>query len=296
MFQRMRQSAKSLATICILSTMFLVTVSGTLSLYLGQENILKSSHPYDVTLHFDETIVEDDIRTFEQSLIHLAEKHDVLLRADADKLTYERASDGSQLPGLRYVPENAEILQLNKLLFINRTMIFDLEGGEENCLKFVQDARTLYMDTFPEKTLSSINVFEARQNGYASFGGLLFLGAFFGILFLSVTVLIIYFKQVSEGYEDKEQFAILQKVGMDDVQVKSTINMQVLWVFFIPLGMTIVHMLFASKIMAVMLESFMLYDWGLVLACIGGSCAIFAILYLVVYKLTAHVYYRIVKW
>lgn len=296
MFQRMRQSAKSLATICILSTMFLVTVSGTLSLYLGQENILEASHPYDVTLHFDETIVEDDIRTFEQSLIHLAEKNDVLLNADADKLTYERASDGSQLPGLRYVPENAEILQLNKLLFINRTMIFDLEGGEENCLKFVQDARTLYMDTFPEKTLSSINVFEARQNGYASFGGLLFLGAFFGILFLSVTVLIIYFKQVSEGYEDKEQFAILQKVGMDDVQVKSTINMQVLWVFFIPLGMTILHMLFASKIMAVMLESFMLYDWGLVLACIGGSCAIFAILYLVVYKLTAHVYYRIVKW
>jgi ABC-type antimicrobial peptide transport system permease subunit len=296
MFQRMRQSAKSLATICILSTMFLVTVSGTLSLYLGQENILEASHPYDVTLHFDETIVEDDIRTFEQSLIHLAEKHDVLLRADLDKLTYERASDGSQLPGLRYVPENAEILKLNRLLCIDRTMLFDLEGGEENCLKFVQDARALYMDTFPEKTLSSINIFEARQNGYASFGGLLFLGAFFGILFLSVTVLIIYFKQVSEGYEDKEQFAILQKVGMDDAQVKSTINMQVLWVFFIPLGMTILHMLFASKIMAVMLESFMLYDWGLVLACIGGSCAIFAILYLVVYKLTAHVYYRIVKW
>ncbi|HMM32239.1 MAG TPA: ABC transporter permease, partial [Clostridia bacterium] len=135
----------------------------------------------------------------------------------------------------------------------------------------------------------------ARQDGYALYGGLLFLGVFFGILFLAVTVLIIYFKQVSEGYEDREQFVILQKVGMDDAQVKSTINAQVLWVFFIPLGMTLLHMLFASKIMAVMLKVFQLYDWGLVLGCIGGCCALFAVLYLVVYKLTAHVYYRIVK-
>ncbi len=296
MFQRMRQNARSLATICILSTMFLVTVSGTLSLYLGQESILKTDHPYDVALRFDETIGVDDVSAFGQALMKLAEERAVLLSADTDKLTYERASDGSQLPGLRYVPENARVMELEKALLIDRTMVFDAKGAEENCLKFVQDARALYVNTFPDKSLSSSNVFEARQDGYAVYGGLLFLGAFFGILFLAVTVLIIYFKQVSEGYEDKEQFAILQKVGMDDAQVKSTINTQVLWVFFIPLGTTILHMLFASKIMAVMLKSFMLYDWGLVLSCIGGSCAIFAILYLVVYKLTAHVYYRIVKW
>jgi putative ABC transport system permease protein len=122
------------------------------------------------------------------------------------------------------------------------------------------------------------------------------LGIFFGILFLAVTVLIIYFKQISEGYEDKAQFSILQKVGMDDAQVKATINRQVLWVFFIPLGMTILHMVFASKIMARMLQMFMLYDWGLVLCCIGGVCVVFALLYLIVYRLTARVYYRIVKW
>jgi putative ABC transport system permease protein len=111
-----------------------------------------------------------------------------------------------------------------------------------------------------------------------------------------VTVLIIYFKQISEGYEDKAQFVILQKVGMDDKQVKATINRQVLWVFFIPLGMTILHMVFASRIMAHMLQTFMLYDWGLVLSCIGGVCAVFVLLYFVVYTLTAKVYYRIVKW
>ncbi|HWR19326.1 MAG TPA: FtsX-like permease family protein [Clostridia bacterium] len=296
MFQRMRQSAKSLATICILSTMFLVTISGTLSLYLGQENILKASHVYDVSLRIDKTIAEGNIRSFEQSLLSLASKHDVRLHATKDKLTYEQASDGTEPTGLRYVPKNAEIIKLDTLLCIDHMMLFDVDGTDQNCISFVQDARTHYLSTFPEKSLSSNNVFEARRNGYATYGGLLFLGAFFGILFLSVTVLIIYFKQVSEGYEDKEQFAILQKVGMDDAQVKSTINTQVLWVFFIPLGMTILHMLFASKIMAVMLESFMLYDWGLVLACIGGSSVLFAVLYLVVYKLTAHVYYRIVKW
>ena len=116
------------------------------------------------------------------------------------------------------------------------------------------------------------------------------------MLFLAVTVLIIYFKQISEGYDDKAQFDILQKVGMDDRQVKSTINSQVLWVFFIPLGMTLLHMLFASKIMSCMLGTFQLNDYGLILRCIGVTCAAFMLLYLIVYKLTARVYYRIVRW
>lgn len=295
MIKRMRQNASSLATLCILSTMFLVTVSGTLSLYLGQENILRANHPYDATLRFDESIGDDEIRAFEPELLKLAGRHGVSLSADESKLTYERADDGSRLAGLRYVPEGTAELELEKLIFLGRTMIFDVSGAEESCVAFLDDARALYVDAFPDKTLGATNIFTARQDGYATYGGLLFLGAFFGILFLSVTVLIIYFKQVSEGYEDKEQFAILQKVGMGDAQVKSTINTQVLWVFFIPLGMTVLHMVFASRIMAVMLETFALYDWGLVLSCIGGACAVFAALYLVVYKLTAHVYYRIVK-
>jgi len=107
-------------------------------------------------------------------------------------------------------------------------------------------------------------------------------------------VLILYFKQVTEGYEDKERFSILQQVGMDDHQVKKTINRQVLWVFFLPLAATALHMLFASKIMAQMLRTFMLYDWNLVLCCIGGSLLAFALLYFGIYWLTARTYYRIV--
>ena len=139
-------------------------------------------------------------------------------------------------------------------------------------------------------------IYSQRAYNYAMYGGLLFMGIFFGMLFLAVTVLIIYFKQISEGYDDKAQFDILQKVGMDDKQVKSTINSQVLWVFFIPLGMTLMHMVFASKIMSMMLGAFQLNDYGLILGCIGITCAAFAALYMAVYFLTSRVYYRIVRW
>ena len=294
MFQRMRQNARSLATICILSTMLLVTVSGTLSLYLGQERALTASFPFDVELRVDEGLTGDDIRAFDAALYRLAKEHGVTLTSDRSKLTYERPED-QEYTQENYVPKDAVFVEGTELIVFDRQMVFDVAGTEESCIAFVDGARALYADTFSGMSLGSTNVFEARQDGYAMYGGLLFLGVFFGILFLAVTVLIIYFKQVSEGYEDREQFVILQKVGMDDAQVKSTINAQVLWVFFIPLGMTLLHMLFASKIMAVMLKVFQLYDWGLVLGCIGGCCALFAVLYLVVYKLTAHVYYRIVK-
>ena len=109
-------------------------------------------------------------------------------------------------------------------------------------------------------------------------------------------MLIIYFKQVTEGYEDKERFEILQKVGMDEDQVKSTINRQILWVFFLPLGMTFLHMIFASKIMARMIESFLVYNWTVTIACVAGVCGVFALLYLWVYRMTARTYFRIVKW
>ena len=83
---------------------------------------------------------------------------------------------------------------------------------------------------------------------------------------------------------------------MSDKQVKETINRQILWVFFLPLVVAICHTVVASKIICVMLQSFELYNSALVLICIAVTCAIFALIYLIVFKLTAKVYYRIVKW
>ncbi len=296
MFQRMRQNAKSLATICILSTMLIVTVSGTLSLYLGQEKSLKEQYTYDVSVAIAPDVGEQAIRDFDKAVVLLGDKYNVKVSADRSKLIfgtppyvdYERNN---------YVRQEYVIMDSLNLLYFNEYMRFDVAGSETDCLSFIEGVRGLCSSMFHEgSAIVTRNSFEARLDYYAMYGGLLFLGVFFGLLFLAVTVLIIYFKQVSEGYEDKAQFAILQKVGMDDKQVKATINRQVLWVFFIPLGMTLLHMVFASKMMARMLQVFMLYDWVLVLSCIGGVCLVFAFLYLAVYKLTAKVYYGIVKW
>lgn len=293
MFQRMRQNAKSLATICILSTMLIVTVAGTLSLYLGQEEMLSGMHPYDVLVRTEKDTDEQAVRDFDSAITALAQENDVTLSADKDKLIYEKQGEFERN---NYVSPDAKWVDTPNLIYFNGGMRFDVDGSEEDCLAFVSSLQALTNQAFPEGSHFVSDVFTARQDGYGLYGGLLFLGAFFGVLFLAVTVLIIYFKQISEGYEDKAQFEILQKVGMDDKQVKATINRQVLWVFFIPLGMTILHMVFASKIMARMLQTFMLFDWGLVLSCIGGVCAVFVLLYLIVYTLTAKVYYRIVKW
>ncbi len=296
MFQRMRQNAKSLATICILSTMLIVTVSGTLSLYLGREQMYAGMYPYDVNVNVGKDTPAQSVREIESTILDLAAKHNVTLTSDKSKLLYDVPADGSY-PHNNVVGANAVWVDTQRLICFDGGMRFDADGTEEDCLAFVSDVRALDHTLFPGAALITANdVFQARQDGYGLYGGLLFLGAFFGLLFLAVTVLIIYFKQISEGYEDKAQFMILQKVGMDDAQVKSTINRQVLFVFFIPLATTILHMVFASKIMARMLQTFMLYDWWLVLACIGGVCVIFALLYLTVYLLTSKVYYRIVKW
>ena len=306
MIQRMKQNGRSLAAVCILSTMLVVTISGTLALYLGQEDMLSAQYPFDVCvwIHTEErgtpaqTIVENTkaITEFESAVVALSKECGVTLSADRSKLIYEKPEENYSHPS-NYVPEGATWVDLPNLICFDGGLRFDVDGTEEDCLAFISGIRQLYAER--TDTISGFSLgdrFTARQDYYALYGGLLFLGAFFGLLFLAVTVLIIYFKQISEGYEDKAHFEIMQKVGMDDAQVRTTINRQVLWVFFIPLFMTALHMVFASKIMARMLQTFMLYDWMLVLACTGGVLILFALMYLVVYRLTAKVYYRIVKW
>lgn len=291
MIQRMRQNARSLATICILSTMLVVTVSGTLSLYAGREEMLHEFNPHDVefSIHFvdkengyplpDKAEQERIMGDIEQLLINSAAKHGVSI----SKEQFVAGEDDS-----KYC--DAAI---------------DLPGVDQRTgyaiMQDFYEAMDAYHEAYNRGSASGLvrgskDIYNERAQSYAMYGGLLFMGVFFGMLFLAVTVLIIYFKQISEGYDDKAQFDILQKVGMDDRQVKATINSQVLWVFFIPLGMTLLHMLFASKIMSCMLGTFQLNDYALILRCIGATCAAFMLLYLIVYKLTARVYYRIVRW
>ncbi|MEA4938618.1 MAG: ABC transporter permease [Christensenella sp.] len=295
MFHRMRQNARGLATICILSTMLVVTVSGTLSLYLGREEMTKGMYPFDAQVYVTKSATEQQIINYDGTLNSLAAQNNVTLSADRNKLITE-LPEGEEIYRNNYVWKESEFVDVPTLIYYDGSFRFDVSGTEDNCLAFIQAIRDHYSESFADTPkLIASDIFTTRVQGYGFYGGLLFLGAFFAVLFLAVAVLILYFKQVTEGYEDKERFAILQQVGMDDEQVKRTINSQVLWVFFLPLAATALHMLFASKIMAQMLRTFMLYDWGLVLTCIGGTLLAFTLLYFGIYRITAQTYYRIVR-
>ncbi len=295
MFHRMRQNARGLATICILSTMLVVTISGTLSLYLGREQMTRGMYPFDAQVFVPETATNEQIVSYDATLNKIAAEHNVILTADKSKLI-TKLPEGEEFRRNNFVWEKSEFIEVPTLIFYDESFRFDMKGTTEDCLAFVQAVRDQYPQSFDATPRLMVSDFySAMEEGYGFYGGLLFLGAFFAVLFLAVAVLILYFKQVTEGYEDKERFEILQKVGMDDQQVKKTINSQVLWVFFLPLMATALHMFFASKIMAQMLKTFMLYDWGLVLTCIAGSLIAFTLLYFVIYRVTARTYYRIVR-
>lgn len=126
-------------------------------------------------------------------------------------------------------------------------------------------------------------------------GSFLFLGAFLGILFLMATVLIMYYKQISEGYDDKQRFEIMEKVGMSKKEIRKTIKTQVLMIFFIPILFSIIHLGFAVKMIFLILGGFGLTNINVLLMYTGASVAIFAFIYLLAYVFTARSYYKIVK-
>lgn len=142
----------------------------------------------------------------------------------------------------------------------------------------------------------SINSRAAKRDSfYMLYGGLFFIGIFLGTLFVMGTVLIIYYKQITEGYDDQRRFKIMQQVGMGQEEVKKTIRSQVLMVFFLPLGTAGIHVLFAFKMITRLLVVFNLTNVQLFAWCCLGTFVVFALFYGLVYSLTARVYYKIVS-
>ncbi len=136
---------------------------------------------------------------------------------------------------------------------------------------------------------------ESRESFFSLYGGLFFLGIFLGALFIMATVLIIYYKQISEGYDDKERFEIMQKVGMSKEEIKKSIGNQVLMVFFLPVVTAIIHIAFAFKVIVKLLAVLNLTNVTLFVICTAGTIFVFAIFYAIVYFLTSRVYYKIVS-
>jgi putative ABC transport system permease protein len=135
---------------------------------------------------------------------------------------------------------------------------------------------------------------DATEYYYGLNGTLLFLGLLLSIVFLFSTALIIYYKQISEGYEDRERFQIMEKVGMSAGEVKATIRSQILQVFFSPLLVAAVHILVAFPILSSFLKVLFLSSNRLFAGCMVVAFGMFLFIYVLIYKATAKVYYQII--
>ena len=182
---------------------------------------------------------------------------------------------------------------------LNYTYQFDLSGTDDEQLNALH---ALLSDPAFASAAEAANVqytTDMRADGYPTlrsmYGGFLFLGFFLGFVFLFATVLIIYYKQVSEGYDDCGRFRIMQQVGMTPKEVKATIRTQVLLMFFLPLVTAAIHIAFAFPLIKQIVFAFGLQNVHLFLLCTLGTFGVFALLYTFVYLLTARTYYRIVR-
>lgn len=370
---RMKQNAVGLANICILSTAVLVTLSTTVSLYLGLEDSLNNQYPYDMILSVDDTSEHrfDEITSEIQALSKI---HAVTIKSytsytyvdfvanatndqfnTSDPYNYDLNSmiihlidiDAyNTLAGTSYTLNQDEVLLLSQgepyvpntitiddLTFTIKEKVAsfaDFKSNQSNWLKgyvlFVNDAHTIQALTQSDDTLTSrrilfntdsedlsfvwdvretlieknlINYFSSKELAKSDFltvyGGFLFIGIFLGTLFLSATVMIIYYKQISEGYDDKARFEILQNVGMSYKEIKSSIKSQILLVFFLPLLTAMLHIGFAFNVITKLLAIFNFTNTLIFFFCTAITLLIFAAIYFYVYVLTAKSYYKIVK-
>lgn len=392
MSYRMRKNGAGLASICILSTMVLVTLSTTICLYMGEEQILYQRYPRDiVSAVYD--LPQEEIPAFRSFVDEFAEEHgstpeNVLAYSYADlsgavignRFDMARGStedisldlrsvyvvpiaDYNAIYGtdIRLADDEAAVYFKGKgfdydeieiddwgsyritrrldeftitgadaamvydsiYLFVNNYSdlnslgeyrngisaeyggqlskivyyyCFDLDCDDQAKLDFY-DQIELHENEFPF-TFSRLK-FECRVREYDEFlgmyGGLFFLGILFGGVFILAAVLIMYYKQISEGYNDRARFDILRKVGMSDREIRRAVNSQVLTVFFVPLITAGIHMAFAFPMLTKILGLFSMRDAGF-LAVVTLICfAVFAVLYVAVYALTSRSYYGIVS-
>ena len=171
---------------------------------------------------------------------------------------------------------------------------FDLDGSMDNKVEFCSTLRDTLNQSL-ERVATVENIYTSRQDFLSIYGSLLFIGLFLGTFFMIATVLIIYYKQISEGYDDHDRFNIMQNVGMSKDEVKEAIKSQVMIVFFLPLITAIIHIMVAFPVVNKILAIFYMTNTKLFLGFTGIVILIFTIVYGVVYRLTAKVYYKLVN-
>lgn len=188
---------------------------------------------------------------------------------------------------------------------VSSNLILDFEdenAAADSYGDFIKGMRGLLQQYVNEKpasdgecSLKADNKWDALADLKGMYGTLLFLGLMLSVIFLFATALIIYYKQISEGYEDQTRFRIMQKVGMSEAEVKGAIRSQIRLVFFLPLLVAAVHLAFVFPILTRMPEVLFQTNKGLVVGCMLAALGMFAMIYTLIYSLTAKSYYKIVR-
>lgn len=185
----------------------------------------------------------------------------------------------------------------DRLVNLNQYYGYNLDCEAEQQIDVYSSVKE-QLNQYSEETDIKISTGSAaleKESFYGLYGGLFFLGILLGIVFVFAAVLIIYYKQISEGYEDQSRFEIMQKVGMTKAEIRKSINSQVLTVFFIPLLMSAIHLGFAFPMIYKMLILFGITNLPFLLLVNFVSFAVFALFYIIVYKFTSKAYYSIVS-
>jgi len=375
---RMRKNAAGLASICILSTMVLVTLATTVALQTGTADLLKKSYPTD----YSATAFVEDTSTIRQlseqiSKMKAQSKGTVsnemnylsVLRAaksmeggvdiegvypgdsPAAFITFLSADDYNRIFGTNFHPsdneavlglvkgddKNVSAIRVNGQLTLQVKEMMETGDFKEKLpqLPYVADNVYVAVVKDPTKMIDGklgrgfyyalwntstdiqgkteefeayANVLEASNDDsitvgsredaakdiYGFMGSLLFVGALLSVAFFIGAVLVIYYKQISEGYEDRDRFVILQKLGIDQKTIKKSINRQVLIVFFLPLVTAFIHTAFAFKMYRKIIQLFGV-DGNVTLNATIVIGAIFVVVYLIVYQITSRSYYKIIK-
>lgn len=379
MLYRMKQNAVGLANICILSTMVLVIVSSTFSLWFGAEHFIKSRCPEDLYFSYTgsqyaavdervQALVEETPGARAARYMYFAEA--AALGGDAVEMNREQDSNYQMVTLNGFA--NTSVISLETYNAIagtdmqladNEAMMFFADGrvqssgtasfygktyqfrpaekafricGEsatnimEGAVAVVPDFEdtllrygepptygysfSLQMDSEKQRALENALTDipgtvrtddgygyrsdlreQVEADTYGMYGSFLFMGVSLGLLFTMAAVLIIYYKQISEGVDDKGRFSIMQKVGLSQKEAKRSIRTQILTVFFLPLITAGIHILFAFPIIRAILKAMMLSQTHIFILVTVVSFLVFTVFYAVVFGLTARTYWRIVN-
>lgn len=258
-------------------------------------------HGTNLELDNEEVLINSNTSDFNYEDIMLyGKKYSIKEQVDSMKFKMNPVFNGVNIVVADMEEMNSLISMINEMdsrdgeYHIYYDYHFDIEGEFENKISFGSTLRET-LNASIERVGTVDDRYTSRQGFLSIYGSLFFIGIFLGTLFMVATVLIIYYKQISEGYEDRERFNILQKVGMSKSEVKNTIRSQTLIVFFLPLVTAIIHIMVAFPLVSKILAILNLNNTKLFLICTGIVILVFGIAYGIVYRWTAKVYYKIVN-